>query len=54
MVVLEKPAGMTAVVLPPSSPGPDTSFSLILVALRTLTGSPSSSTTCTTTLNGRF
>ena len=51
MVVLERPAGMTAVLLPPRSPGPDTSFSLILVVLETSAGLPSSSTACTTTSN---
>ena len=47
---------MIAVVLPPSTPGPDTSFSLILVGLATSAGLPSSSTACThiepPTLNG--
>ena len=38
MIVLEKPAWMIAVVFPPSSPGPETSFSLILVGSETLIG----------------
>ena len=36
MVVLEKSFWITAVVLPPSSPGPDASTSSILVGLETL------------------
>ena len=40
MTVLEKSSWMTAVVLPPSSPGPDTSVSLILVGSSTSVGSP--------------
>jgi len=53
MVVLEKSFWMTAVVLPPSSPGPETATSSILVGLETLIGLPSSSTACTSTLNSR-
>jgi hypothetical protein len=38
MMVLENPFWMTAVVLPPSCPRPDTSFNLILVGSETLMG----------------